>query len=234
MVNRRFGARWAMGFSVGFVVAVLFVGGLATVSARPSTMETAPAASLEVSITVSPSPATAGNPVTFTAQVSGGVGPYTFVWYNTPPGCNGAPEASWQCTISSPGNYMINVTVTDSAGDHGNASQTFTVTSNEGNGNGGSGNGNGNGNGSHSNGNGSNGLNLSSFGPILVYGLIAGVIVFGLLVALTVGVIMIAVTLRRLPKIPKGAVVCATCQATAPPGAKFCPACAAPLGPPKK
>jgi len=76
-------------------------------------------------------------------------------------------------------------------------------------------------------------LNLSSLGPIEFYALIAGVMVLSLLIALTVGVFLIAVTLRRLPRPPRKGLVCPACQATAPVGSKFCPACASPLAPPK-
>ncbi len=167
---------------------------------------------------------------TVTAIVSDGTPPFTYNWNNVPHQCPMPGNVStWTCSLGSSGHYMVGVTVTSPTGTSGSGSQSFTVTSS-----GGNGNGNGNGNGGSSSNNNGSGFNLSSFGPILVYGLIAGIIVFALLVALTVGVIMIAVTLsRRLPRIPRHGVVCASCHATAPAGSKFCPACAAPLPPPQ-
>lgn len=178
-------------------------------------------------LSVNPNPVSAGSQFTVNVQVSGGDPPYSYSWDSVPSGCPSPGNTpSWQCSISSPGEYMVGVNVADSGTNHTSASQNFNVTSSNGNGNGKSGS---------SNGNGSNGFNLSAFGPFLFYGLVIGLIAFALLVALTVGVIMIAVVLsRRLPRPPRGGLVCASCQATAPPGSKFCPSCAAPLAPPKK
>jgi len=215
-----------MGVTLGFVVVALLVGGFPSALAQPASRGTTPPASLQVSVGVSPQTVTAGNPVTFSAQVSGQVGTLSYVWFNTPSGCNPQPVQSWSCSIASPGKYSINVTVTNSTGVQGTAGASFTVTNN-------GGNGNGNGNGGGSNGNNSNGLNLSGFGPILFYGLIAGIVGFALLVILTVAVVVIAVTLRRLPRPPKGGIACGSCHAVAPAGSKFCPACAAALGPAK-
>jgi hypothetical protein len=189
---------------------------------------TASASPLSVSVSVNPQTVDENSMFTVTATVSGGSGPFTYNWNSFPQGCPTPGNlSSWTCSLGSSGQYTVGVSVTNGAGASGSGSQSFTVTSN-----GGNGNGNGNGNGGSSSNNGS-GFNLSSFGPILVYGLIAGIIVFALLVALTVGVIMIAVTLsRRLPRIPRHGVVCASCHATAPGGSKFCPACAAPFPPP--
>lgn len=231
MVEQHLRWRGGVGLVVGIVVAFLVVSALPGAGARST--PTAPDASLQVTVMVSPSPVTAGTQFNVSTQVSGGNGPFTYVWSNVPGGCNAQPTAWWFCTLNNPGQYSVDVTVTNSTGVQGTASQSFSVTSNSGNGNG---NGNGNqGNSDNNNGNnGSNGFNLSALGPFLFYGLIGGIIVFALLVVLTVGVIVIAVTLRRIPKTPKGGVVCAACQATAPAGSKFCPSCAAPLGPPKK
>jgi hypothetical protein len=220
------------------VVAVLVIGALPAVSAHPGTAGAAPEASLQVMIVVAPPTVTVGTQFNVSAQVSGGIGPFTYVWSDVPSGCTAQPLPWWLCTLDGPGNYSVSVTVTNGTGARGSATQGFTVTSNGGSGNGG-GNGNGNGNQGNSNNNnnnnGSNGFNLSSLGPFLFYGLVAGIIVFALLVALTVGVILIAVTLRRrLPPPPKGGRVCSACQSTAPADAKFCPACAAPLGVTKK
>ncbi len=228
MIGRRFGRRTMVWLGVCVVVGVLLLSGLASPTGRPASLATASTSPLSVSVSVSPSTVTEGSQFTVTATVQGGAGPFTYNWNNIPGGCPlPGNVSSWSCSLDSSGDYTVGVFVSNTTGASGSASQSFTITSTSGNGNG-----NGNGGGS-SNGNGSNGLNLSSFGPILVYGLIAGIIAFALLVALTVGVIMIAVTLsRRLPRQPRHGVVCASCHATAPAGSKFCPACAAPLPPP--
>jgi hypothetical protein len=234
--------RTACWVGLSFVTCLLLVGALSPVLVRtgaPAPLAIVPAAAPGASppltingLVVSPNPVTAGSQFVVNVQVSGGVTPYTYGWNSIPGGCPmPGNRSSWQCTLSSPGEYLVAVNVADSGGNHASASQSFNVTSN--NGNGGSG-GNGNGKSGSSNGNNSNGFNLSSFGPFLFYGLIAGVVAFGLLVALTVGVIAIAVILsRRLPRPPRGQLVCGKCQSAAPAGAKFCPACAAPLAPPK-
>ena len=53
--------------------------------------------SLAVSINVSPPTATQGNSQTFTAVVSGGNGPFTYVWNEIPSGCQAQPTSSWSC-----------------------------------------------------------------------------------------------------------------------------------------
>ncbi|HTT46312.1 MAG TPA: hypothetical protein VMH38_09960 [Thermoplasmata archaeon] len=223
--------RRTVAIGVGAIVAMLLIAVMPAAAQGALGGANAAAGSLQVSINVSPSTVTVGTQQTFTAQVSGGNGPFTYVWSPIPPNCQAQPVQSWTCTLSSPGNFEVGVTVSNGTGSQGSATQSFQVTSS---GNGGNGNGNGNGNNGSSNGNNSNGFNLSSFGPILIYGLIAGLVGFALLVALTVGVIMIAVTLRRrLPVPPKGGGVCAQCKSPTPAGAKFCPACAAPTAPTK-
>jgi len=211
-----------------------FVGAVTTSAARASPaprVAMVPGANSPLainSLNVNPNSVSESSPFTVDVQVSGGQTPYTYNWGPLPGGCpNPGNTASWGCTISSAGEYSVGVNVGDSGGNHTSASRTFNVTSNGGSGNGGGKSGN-------SNGNGSNGFNLSSFGPFLLYGLIAGIVGFALLVVLTVGVIAIAVILsRRLPRSPRGQIVCGKCQATAPAGSKYCPACAAPLTPPK-
>jgi len=206
------------------VVGVLLMSGLVSSGGQAAPRLTPSASNLSVSITVNPQSVSEGSMFTVTAWVSEGQGPFTFIWNSLPQGClTPGNVSSWTCSLSSAGQYSVAVSVSNHSGATGGATQSITVTSSGGNGNGGS----------SSNNNGSNGFNLSSFGPILVYGLIAGIIVFALLIALTVGVIMIAVTLsRRLPRIPRHGVVCPSCHATAPGGSKFCPACASPLPPP--
>jgi hypothetical protein len=179
---------------------------------------------LSVSVSVNPQTVQEGSMFTVSAIVSGGVTPYSYYWNSIPRNCPSPGNvSSWTCSLGSSGSYQAGVIVQDAAKNSQGSSASFTVTSSGGN---------GNGNGGGSNSNNSNGLNLSGLGPIMTYALIAGLVSFALLVALTVGVIMIAVTLsRRLPRQPRHGVVCASCHATAPPGSKFCPSCAAPLPP---
>jgi len=231
MKGHHLGWHGGLGLVVGLVVAMIVIGALPSVSARPASSQAAPEASLSVSISVNPPTVSAGTQFNVSAQVMSSQGPFTFDWTNVPAGCNAQPMSWWLCSLSNAGQYSVSVTVTNGTGVSGSATQGFSVTSSSGNGNG-NGNG-GNSNNNNGNSNGSNPFNLSSFGPLLFYGLIGGIIAFALLVALTVGVIIIAVTLRRLPKPPKGGLVCPACHATAPAGSKFCPACAASLGPPK-
>ncbi len=217
MIGRR---AWVW-VGVCVVVGVLLLGGLVSGTGRPAPRLTASASPLLVSVSVNPQTVSEGSQFTVTATVQGGAGPFTYNWNDFPGGCSVPGNiSSWTCSLSSAGQFMVGVSVSNSTGASGSASASVTVT------------GNGNGNGGGSNGNNSNGLNLSGLGPIMTYALIAGITAFALLVALTVGVIMIAVTLsRRLPRQPRHGVVCASCRATAPPGSKFCPACAAALPP---
>jgi hypothetical protein len=241
MTHRRLRRRTESWTGICLVTIVLLVGGFSfagvgaahTARAFVGTgVAVAPSANPPLTInglSVNPNPATQGSQFSVSVQVSGGLSPYNYNW-NSVPGTCPAPgnSPSWQCSISSPGQYSVGVIVTDSGVNHTSASQSFTVSSNGGSGGGGGGSGS-------SKDNGSNGFNLSSFGPLLIYGLIAGIVGFVLLVALTVGVIMIAVILsRRLPHQPRGRLVCGKCGTRAPAGSKFCPACASPIAPPEK
>jgi hypothetical protein len=220
--------------SIGLAAFGLLSAGLVPVAMASGSSGTAigmtPSAPPPLSITnavINPNPVSAGNQFSVSVSVSGGSPPYSFNWNPTPPGCNPGNVSSWQCSVGQSGNYQIGLTVRDSGTNQTSQGWSITVSTSENN-NGGNGH---NGSGSSNN---SNGFNLSSFGPLLIYGLIAGIVGFALLVALTVGVIMIALILaRRLPRIPKKGLTCSSCGATAPPGAKFCPACAAPLAPGK-
>jgi membrane-bound inhibitor of C-type lysozyme len=181
---------------------------------------------------VQPNPVSQGSQFTVSVQVSGGLQPYSYGWGPMPPGCSAGNTQSWSCSESqSGGPYVIGVHISDNSGQQLSAQRSVNVTCNGGSCGNGNHSGNNN-NGNNSNGNGSGGFNLSSLGPFLIYGLIAGLIVFALLVTMTVALIMIAITLsRRLPRVPRHGIACPSCHAMAPPGAKFCPACSAPLMP---
>jgi hypothetical protein len=223
-----------VGILLGAGISAAGIGAVGSFSDAPraavGSFSTAASSPLRITgLSVNPNPVSQGSQFTVSVQVTGGAQPYSYGWNSVPGGCPIPGNiSSWTCSLSSSGQYSVGVIVKDAGGNQTSAAQGFNVSSNNGNQNGKSGSSNGNGNGS-------NGFNLSAFGPFLVYGLIAAVVAFALLVALTVGVIVIAVVLsRRLPRQPRGSVVCASCQAAAPAGSKFCPSCAAPLTPPKQ
>lgn len=60
----------------------------------------------------------AGQNVSFvsTGSSGGGSGNDTYIWYGLPPGCPTADVLNITCAPTTPGNYTINITVTDSAG----------------------------------------------------------------------------------------------------------------------
>lgn len=74
------------------------------------------------SVAYMPQPATAGQPVTFTAQASGGSAPYTYNWSF---GGSGS-TAMW--TFTSPGTYPVAVTVIDNCGKAAVGNVTVSVT----------------------------------------------------------------------------------------------------------
>jgi YVTN family beta-propeller protein len=62
--------------------------------------------------------ASAGTLVVFSANETGGVGPYTYEWTGLPVGCPAPSSPTLGCLFSDPGNYNISVTVADSTGAH--------------------------------------------------------------------------------------------------------------------
>ncbi|MFZ1023058.1 MAG: hypothetical protein WAN87_02860 [Thermoplasmata archaeon] len=209
-------------------------------SVRPLDHLTPSAESLQITdFSFSPNTLAADTQTQGMVALSGGTPPFQLWFNNTAPGCGpssnpvmlSSSSLQFNCTPTSPGSYNVHLDALDSASPPDKASQTstLTVTNNDNN----SGNGNGGGNSSKNNNNNS-GFSLSSLGPYLTYAMIGAFVVFALLVALTVGVLVTAVTVRRIPRQPKGGIVCGSCHDTAPAGSKFCPACAAPLAPTKK
>jgi PKD repeat protein len=75
---------------------------------------------LNVSI-LGPTSATVGNAVQYTAQVTGGISPYTYSWNN------GSTGSSATYTWSSEGTYTVSVTVRDASGQRASGSLTVTV-----------------------------------------------------------------------------------------------------------
>ncbi len=176
------------------------------------------------SFDIQPQTVTVGNSVSFNVQATGGDPPYSYSWSGLPNGCNGGDQSSWSCSPGSSGTYSVNVQVSDSGGNQTQTSGSLTVQ-NSGN----------SGSGSNGNNSGGNLSNLfSGLGGFLELALVGALVSFFLLVALTIGVLIIAVTLaRRLPKPVRHGATCPSCGVVAPPGARFCPSCAAALTPPK-
>ncbi|MGI0132482.1 MAG: PKD domain-containing protein, partial [Thermoplasmata archaeon] len=70
-----------------------------------------------VQVTASPSTSLdVGQPATLSAQVAGGVGPYSYLWYGLPNGCATTTLATVDCTMQTPGDFTVNATSTDANG----------------------------------------------------------------------------------------------------------------------
>jgi hypothetical protein len=74
-------------------------------------------------------PVDLGQSVNFSATVSGGAGPYTYVWDGVPTGCASANVSTLACTPTASGHSTITVAVTDSVGG-GNVSGGLGFTVN--------------------------------------------------------------------------------------------------------
>ena len=92
------------------------------------------------SFTITPNSVRVNNSVTVGTQVTGGVQPYSFVYTGLPAGCTTYNQAVFSCIPTTPGQYSIQVTVTDSHGGHAQSSATLTVLSASGTGGGGANN----------------------------------------------------------------------------------------------
>jgi hypothetical protein len=80
-----------------------------------------------VVLTVSPSAASVGGLVTFTATVAGGHGTRHYLWDGVPPSCVAPPNASFACQVEDSGAFTARVTVTDGLGVSANASANLTI-----------------------------------------------------------------------------------------------------------
>ncbi|MGP8075840.1 MAG: thermopsin family protease [Thermoplasmata archaeon] len=67
-------------------------------------------------LNASESAADLGQSVNFTTAASGGSGGYTYAWSGLPFGCVSANTSSISCLVTSPGNYSVQVNVTDTNG----------------------------------------------------------------------------------------------------------------------
>lgn len=105
-----------------FFYALMIVA-LAVVTSCGNKGGNAPA--LTVNFTISANPGTVGEELTFTAEVTGGVAPYTFAWkVGEDVTLNGSP-AAW--TPEENGNFVVTLTVTDANGTVANRSKNLAV-----------------------------------------------------------------------------------------------------------
>jgi hypothetical protein len=97
----------------------------------PAAESRAPAAtSLQItSLTITPSLIVQGSSFNATVVVSGGQRPYSYSWTTLPSPCNPGNVSSWLCTPNNPGQYTINVQVTDVGHNTTQAGKPLSVVS---------------------------------------------------------------------------------------------------------
>ena len=79
-----------------------------------------------VTITSSQNPTDVGNSITFTATVTGGTSPYTYVWYNSGT-LESSTSSTYTTSFSSSGTYIIEVIIKDANGNKAYYNFTETV-----------------------------------------------------------------------------------------------------------
>jgi hypothetical protein len=85
---------------------------------------------LRANVTIKPDPWTIStNDSVVVATASGGLPPYTFSFATLPSGCGevSATPPTYDCRPSSPGDFAINLTVTDQSGQRAQANRTLVV-----------------------------------------------------------------------------------------------------------
>ncbi len=95
-------------------------------SALVGQLEVAPPLVLSA-VLPSANPATIGSTVTFTADVTGGSGPYLYYWSVTPSACQFMATAVSSCHFASAGTYLVTLMVTDADGAKVSASVQITI-----------------------------------------------------------------------------------------------------------
>ncbi len=80
-----------------------------TASANGSTFST--------TVSAAPNPAEVGAPLTLTAQVTGGIAPFTYTYGGLPAGCASQNASSVACTPTVSGTFPVTVTVVDGVGN---------------------------------------------------------------------------------------------------------------------
>ncbi len=83
---------------------------------------------LSATLTASSRAAVVGSDVTFSAAVTGGLGPFSYTWHGLPPGCQSQNSPTITCTPSESGNFSVTVSVVDALG--GNAASSVPVAVN--------------------------------------------------------------------------------------------------------
>ncbi len=80
-----------------------------------------------IAFTASPASLSAGEKVTFTVSTRGGYGALSYSYANLPIGCRSSNATTLSCTPTSSGNYTVNVTVTDQAGESVTATISMVI-----------------------------------------------------------------------------------------------------------
>jgi large repetitive protein len=99
------------------------------VSVEATTTVTVVADPTLVGFSVAPASVTTGASIVFSASVSGGTGPFSFVYSGLPAGCATVNQSSLTCSPSATGTYTVHLALTDAVGKTANASVTLSVTS---------------------------------------------------------------------------------------------------------
>ncbi len=84
-----------------------------TLHAAPVTVNVYPVPTVSLPV-ASPDPAQVGSSLSLSAAAAGGAPPLSEIWNGLPPGCASASTLQLSCTPTSPGSFLVNVTVTDS------------------------------------------------------------------------------------------------------------------------